>query len=131
MWRQRFPCWRWRASCCAATAARRSCRWVLGCQSCVECQGANALVAHGGGKPGWVHSGLAGHHGAALNGVVILCHAPTTAATLFNLLPQADVTAELAALQPALAAQLVALPLERFQERERGVQVGSVSLAAV
>lgn len=37
---------------------------------------------------------------------------------------QSDVAAELAALQPALAAQLVALPLERFQERERGVQVG-------
>lgn len=36
---------------------------------------------------------------------------------------QADVAADLAALQPALACQLVALPLERFQERERGVQV--------
>jgi hypothetical protein len=37
---------------------------------------------------------------------------------------QAEVAAALAELQPALACQLVAMPLERFQERERGVQVG-------
>ena len=41
---------------------------------------------------------------------------------------QADVASELAGLQPALAALLVALPLERFQERERGVQVGTMCI---
>lgn len=40
---------------------------------------------------------------------------------------QAEVAAELAELQPALACQLVALPLERFQERDRGVQVRSAA----
>jgi hypothetical protein len=38
---------------------------------------------------------------------------------------QQEVAGALAELQPALACQLVALPLERFQERERGVKVRS------
>lgn len=38
---------------------------------------------------------------------------------------QAEVASALAELQPSLACQLVALPLEQFRERERGVQVGS------
>ena len=36
----------------------------------------------------------------------------------------------LAELQPALACQLVALPVERFQERERGLQVCAAALGA-
>lgn len=36
---------------------------------------------------------------------------------------QAQVAGALAEVQPALACQLVAAPLERFKERERGVQV--------
>lgn len=36
---------------------------------------------------------------------------------------QAEVAGALAEVQPALACQLVSAPLERFQERERGVEV--------
>ncbi|PSC72514.1 ACCUMULATION AND REPLICATION OF CHLOROPLASTS chloroplastic [Micractinium conductrix] len=42
---------------------------------------------------------------------------------------QGEVATALAELQPALACQLVALPVERFQERERGLQVAIAVLS--
>jgi hypothetical protein len=44
---------------------------------------------------------------------------------------QQQVAEALAELQPALACQLVALPLEQFQERERGLQVGANGLVGL